>query len=163
MHRKVYDIKVNRFSKLLSFALAAVLCYGQLVASAHFVEHLPSQSASNTGLTNHAGLHRIHSLSHRAKHASDQEAEHGIRHVDHLDTNGDRQAALPHSSSEHGDRSIADCSIYHFYSGLSGLVHARVDVPGTLFNHVTAAAYRAASQYSAIEYHQPIRAPPQFS
>jgi len=188
--RKVYPVQVNRLGKLLSYTLAFVLCYSQLVASAHFVEHLPHQNQGNDRLGSHSALHAAdqtalhslhneagHELEHNVEHKSDQRiakfTNQAPAHSNHPDLDqhqldshlldSHHGASLAAGSPAHDERSIADCSIYHFYSALNGLVQARTDTPCSSFDHVITVATRATPHQQTFAHHQPIRAPPLFS
>jgi len=153
---------VNRFEKLLSFVLVAALCYSQLVTSAHFVEHLTPHPAFDSPLSKHFALHPNHSVDHRstlthlAKHASlhPNEAKHHAHHQASL-----HSTAAKHDKKTHTDRTNADCSIYHFYSGLNGIALSRADIPFALFNHVTTAVTIVAHRQSNLAHHQPMQFP----
>jgi len=166
---KVYPIQVNRLGKLLSYTLAFVLCYSQLVASAHFVEHLPHQSQGNEGLASHSALHAVDQKELYSAHKkASLLASHASFHANHPDLaphplESHQKVSHTFSSPEHNERSIADCSIYHFYSALNGLVQARTDIPCSSFDHVITVATRATPHQQSFANHQPIRAPPSFS
>jgi len=137
----------------------AVLCYSQLVTSAHFVEHLP-----HAGHTEHAAEHgNFHAAEHAPKIPTRLSSQLTKQFAKHHNDAFHRTGRTHGRASENSERSFADCSIYHVFSNLNGVVQAKANIPCALFNHVTTANSTAVTLQKTAALHQPIRAPPHFS
>lgn len=128
----------------------AVLCYSQLVTSAHFVEHLPQHSHAE----HRDSFSGTFTLEHARKHSSE--------HVSH-NRESFHHAGKRISATDHGEGSNPDCSIYHVFSQLNGVIQARTSSSGTVFNLVKSATRQEAYFKRIASHHQAIRAPPLFS
>lgn len=138
--------------KSVHILLATLLCFGQLVASAHIVGHYQLHSSPSQPEFN---------LGHAHVHASAADHHHDNTPFRTL-ANAEVAVAFAEDEKAQGTAEN-DCSIYHVFLSLGGVVSNNVGDLSTLVSCAAISSYSDTYNPHFLLGHTRIRAPPTIS